>query len=59
MGIPGPNLPLGSLFDNFLAETGDPETVTEMAIRRVLALEPGELMVAEGLTKAELVGGQK
>lgn len=44
----------GGLFDDFLAEQGELEAATEVATKRVLAWELGELMAAEGLSKAEL-----
>ena len=44
----------GGLFDDFLVEQGELEATMEVATKRVLAWELGELMAAEGLSKAEL-----
>jgi len=44
----------GTAFDDFLAEESELDAATEVATKRVLAWELGELMASQGLSKAEL-----
>ena len=47
--------PIGSRFDDFLAEEGILEETTAIAIKRVVAWQIAEAMRQQHLTKADLV----
>ena len=47
--------PIGSRFDDFLAEEGILEETTAIAIKRVMAWQIAEAMRQQHLTKADLV----
>jgi DNA-binding Xre family transcriptional regulator len=50
---------IGSSFDDFLKEEGIHAEVTARAIKRVIARQLDDLMVNEGITKAELAKRMK
>jgi antitoxin HicB len=50
---------IGSDFDDFLAEEGTLQEVEQIAIKRVLALQLSQLMVAQNLTKTEMAKRMK
>ena len=47
-------MPIGSNFDDFLKVEGTYETTTAAAIKKVLALQIEEAMIAQSLTKTSM-----